>query len=438
MPYGGGGAQEPGRGDRMRTITLLLKLGTTITLSAVALSACSSSTGSGGLPQGAGGTVGAGGSGGSGVGGSIINTDGGNGTAGIGGVLNAAPPCNNTDPNGDGDGDGFTPATGDCNDCTLQMNPGAVDFPGNGVDEDCNGVPDDEPANCDTNPFDIGYGDPNTAAQVIGICRTQTGPSWGLISAQYTLADGSPGMNPVSHGLLQTFGPNVGAREGLNMLALSSGTARAPGDPGYISPANAIMGTTGPTPPGFPVAAPSCPMQPATQPIANDSASLDLQLKVPTNANAFRFDFTFYTYEYPVYICSTFNDFYVTLVDPAPTGAQEGNVSFDNQGNPVSVNNGFLEVCEPQVAGGKQFDCPQGTSELFGTGFDVNPLGFPENHAATGWLVTTAPVPPGQTIRVRFAIWDAGDAILDSTVLIDNFRWDITEGDVPVTVPIPK
>ena len=35
----------------------------------------------------------------------------------------------------------------------------------------------------------------------------------------------------------------------------------------------------------------------------------------------------------------------VALQLPAPPNAQLGNISFDSQGNPVSVNNGFLDAC---------------------------------------------------------------------------------------------
>src|SRR4051812_16051222 len=42
------------------------------------------------------------------------------------GVIN--PPCDFKDPKGDHDGDGFTVADGDCNDCSAAMNPGAQDF----------------------------------------------------------------------------------------------------------------------------------------------------------------------------------------------------------------------------------------------------------------------------------------------------------------------
>jgi RHS repeat-associated protein len=47
----------------------------------------------------------------------------------------------------DGDGDGFSSANGDCDDENAAIHPGADDVPGNGIDEDCNGadsVADDE------------------------------------------------------------------------------------------------------------------------------------------------------------------------------------------------------------------------------------------------------------------------------------------------------
>ena len=44
-------------------------------------------------------------------------------------------------------------------------------------------------------------------------------------------------------------------------------------------------------------------------------------------------------------MCSQYNDFFVSLLNPIPTGQMDGNISFDKQGNPVSVNNAFVEVC---------------------------------------------------------------------------------------------
>ena len=125
-------------------------------------------------------------------------------------------------------------------------------------------------------------------------------------------------MNDLSHGLLPSFGPNVSPREGSNMLGLSSGTARAPGMPGWQSPEMADMATTGTTPPGFPKDSPACPgVQTAADTTAYNPAALELVIKAPKNANTMKFDFDFYTYEFPQYVCTIYNDFFVALVSPA-------------------------------------------------------------------------------------------------------------------------
>jgi hypothetical protein len=122
------------------------------------------------------------------------------------------------------------------------------------------------------------------------------------------------------------------------------------------------------------------------------------------------------------------------------------NISFDKLGNPVSVNNGFVEACDAAVGlkgpGGKSFACALGTSELIGTGFDVMDAslddGSVSSHAATGWLSTTAAIVPGETIRVRFAVWDMFDGGFDSTVLLDHFTWTLVEPTAPVTARPPR
>ncbi len=353
------------------------------------------------------------------------------------------PPCNPTDPHADLDGDGYTPAQGDCNDCDPNMNPGAYDFPGNGVDEDCSGEPDDEPTDCDVG-LPEHANDPFDAAKALGICRVRDEEkrTWGLVNARWVLPDGSPSTpknplagcggppNPQSRGILTGFGPNVQPRQGSSMVAISSGVARA-GKNGD-SPNGANMGTCSAPPAGFPIESPSCPPQFLPSNIANDGMALELEIRVPTNAKSLGFDFNFYTYEFPEYHCSDYNDFFVALLHSGhPQVPANKNISFDNKGNPVSVNNAFVEVCKPNstTPRGTVFPCSLGEAELQGTGF--------EGHAATSWLQTQAGVVPGETILLRFAIWDTGDHVLDSTALIDNFRWDVEEGNVE-TKPVPR
>ncbi len=58
--------------------------------------------------------------------------------AGLGALCEA--PC---DPATDADGDGHSACGADCDDADPQVHPGAVDVCGDGVDQDCSGVPDD-------------------------------------------------------------------------------------------------------------------------------------------------------------------------------------------------------------------------------------------------------------------------------------------------------
>ena len=400
-------------------------------------------SGSGGT-SGQGGAAGSGGgSGSSGTGGSIVTDSGpfidAPVTTDSGNVIN----CPYADDQ-DHDGDGYSYEEGDCNDCDPNANPGAFDVIGGvdggpGVDEDCNDVIDDEPTDCDVG-IDIADPDPMAAARAIGLCRTADANAvgkertWGVISARYVKADGTDGMNALSHGVLPAFGV-ANVQQGASMLALSSGTARAPGQPGYQSSQGAQMGTTSAAPDGYPKESPACPG--VTTGGVNDPAALEVVIRTPTNANSLTFNLNFYTFEFPNYICSEFNDFYVTLMMPRPSGLADDNISFDQDGNPISVNNSLLQVCSPQTAGGKNFSCPLGPSLLQNTGFTGPLIG---EHAATGWLQTRAPVEPGSEITLRFAIWDSGDQVLDSLVLIDKFEWsvDAASGSSTEPVPVPK
>jgi len=333
-----------------------------------------------------------------------------------------------TDPNADEDGDGFSVVQGDCNDCDPNVNPGAIEVIDTepdemGVvpdpaDEDCDGAIDNVPPPCD-GALAINNADPLNGAAAMGLCKVaQDATDWGIVSASYVRADGSAAASPLQHGLLFDFGPNVAPQEGSQMLVLSTGRARIPGQPDVCGMLTCSDSGAGTAPAGFPQDVPACPGLSNI----NDDIALEVTLRAPTNATGFSYNFNFYSFEYPEWVCTSYNDQYIALVDPPPMGAINGNISFDSNNNPVSVNIAFFDVC----AG-----CPLGTGELSGNGFDTwNDAG------ATSWLVTTSPVTGGEEVTIRFAIWDTGDTAYDSTVLLDNFQWIADGGTVSVgTVP---
>jgi hypothetical protein len=125
------------------------------------------------------------------------------------------------------------------------------------------------------------------------------------------------------------------------------------------------------------------------------------------------------------------------------------NISFDSKKNPVSVNNAFFDRCSPSSGltspqGYCTFPsntyCAGGDGELQGTGFYdpstyCGETGQDSGGGMTGWLTTTAPVKPGETITLEFMVWDTGDHIFDSSVLLDNWTWSPTDTTVSTGRP---
>lgn len=152
---------------------------------------------------------------------------------------------------------------------------------------------------------------------------------------------------------------------------------------------------------------------------AFDVGELRMELDVPAGVEGFSFDFAFFTDEYPDYYGTGFNDMFLVWLE---SSTWTGNISFDEQGNPISLNAAFLDFKDAPAQG-----CPNCSApEVEGTAM--------EGHAATRWLTTTAPLTPGDHVTVQFVIFDLTDGILDSTVALDNFRWSCIEGP-PSTEP---
>jgi hypothetical protein len=416
----------------------------------------------------------------------------------VGQIVPSAEVCANgldedctgvADDVGDTDGDGWTKCNGDCCETPSQcsapklVNPGAFEVAGNSVDDDCDGNTDNVLSSCD------GSLASNSAqavdyARAMDLCQTTTeNPAlaqkkWGVIdpssSTSFYRANGAGAPHGNSRSIRQGFGGGVTPLAGGRIAALSSGVAAAQTAPNNVSPSwqafqgGQNMGTTSPVPSDWLTAngnnfpnAPGCP-DPQGGTTANDPIMLKLRIRVPTNAKSFRVSSFFYSSEYPEWVCSAFNDFFLTLLDstfvPGPgelPNPNDKNLAFYDPAPagapfyPVGVNlafgnTGLFQVCKngPTGCGGGSVpgntNTCTGTGQLTGTGFDiVNPpsqfSGEPgwcgsNNQAGggTGWLTTSGNVKPGETIELRFVIWDTGDPWYDSLVLLDNFQWSVT------------
>jgi hypothetical protein len=311
-----------------------------------------------------------------------------------------------TDENADLDGDGYSLCDGECDDQQVLVNPGAVevavkaDGTPEGVDNDCDGLIDEPLEACD---MTLDPADPLSYAKAIEMC----GP-W---VASATFAAGDVNARGI-RGDYGTYVPNWGS----SFTVLSSGLVADANDPGYVNPQpGTAFNNTAAHP--APMGAIGCSSaDPAT---VNDYIELRLEIDVPSNARSFSYDFNFMSAEYPEWVCSSYDDTFIAYLN---SSAFTGNISFDSVGNPVSVNIGFFTVCDGGTG------CTGG-APLAGTGYEGGTGG------GTGWLTTTAPVTGGEHITLRFIIFDEGDWILDSAVLIDNLRWEAEPVDGPVTIP---
>ena len=292
-------------------------------------------------------------------------------------------------------------------------------------------------------------------AKALDLCAitTDAGTGWGVISATLTQADGSSADAAVSHSIRSSFGSGNSPLQGAAMALLSTGTAVAQGDAGFVSfqPGD-DTGTSSAAPSDWLTAndnqfphAPNCPALSGGTSAIN-SEMLTLRIRVPSNARSFSFSANFFSADFPEWVCSPFNDLFVVLLDSgfsgAPTNPADKNLAmyFPPTGAPVPVgvnlasgNTGLFTQCVNGTVGcetgsvmGAISTCAS-TSGLVGTGMDMATPGLCDGNSllggGTGWLVVRGNVVPGEVITLRIAIWDVGDGTLDSLVLLDNFRW---------------
>jgi Putative metal-binding motif len=387
--------------------------------------------------------------------------------------------CDGTvDNTPDQDGDGWTTCQGDCCDSPSGcgspnlVNPGAFEVAGNMVDDDCDGMVDNVLPICDT-ALVSNSGIATDYAKAIDLCATtlENPPTpqqktWGVISAGFYKADGSGTPSANAKSIRKGFGSGVVPLHGSSIAVLSTGVAAAQTapnntNPNWVAPEQgASSGLTSGVPADWLAAngnkfpnAPGCPA-PNGGNVANDPVMLKIRVRVPTNANSFSVSTFFYSAEFPEWVCSPYNDFFLTLLDssfvpaagqvanpkdknlafydPPPAGGAVYpvgvNLAFGNTGLFSQCLNGPTGCASGSVAG--SISTCAGTAQIAGTGFDaVAAMGCGSSNrvgGGTGWLTTGGNVKPGETIELRFVTWDTGDTLYDSTVLLDNFTWSVS------------
>ena len=146
---------------------------------------------------------------------------------------------------------------------------------------------------------------------------------YGFVNATLSYADGTgvSSVNALQYAIFRNFSANVPAPTFNAMASLSSGTARRSFDSGYVNPdgtgysdtnnkAFAPLSFTSQHGGGLP-SKDECPKG---APNVYDSVRLSISLRAPSNALGISFRSRFYTAEYPEWICTQFNDFFLVLL----------------------------------------------------------------------------------------------------------------------------
>jgi len=324
------------------------------------------------------------------------------------------------DPSGccqDGDGDGYGTSCDlgeDCDDGDPLRSPASVELPDDGIDNDCNGEVDEAPpTDCATSPSDPP--------------ETQLAQALGLDVA--TLIDVQLAGNPLGYGAYPTWGalaPLVTTVPGDGLPSENCAFVILANGPAHSSqPQDTVAGDLGITNAIDPAPA---ALQDGAE--IHDLEQLIITVQVPGNAQGFSFDHQLLSAEYPEYVCSEFKDTFYVLVEGEPqldSGART-NVAWDLVGSELTINSGTMQ------------QAPAWTVDITGTGYEAadtfvacnqtpTPTCTPPNPcppyigSTTGWLRTRVPATGGAIVTLTFSIHDEGDGIIDTAVVIDNFRW---------------
>ncbi|HEY2510040.1 MAG TPA: putative metal-binding motif-containing protein, partial [Polyangiaceae bacterium] len=361
----------------------------------------------------------------------------------------------------DCDHDGYD-APADCDDFDATVNPEAYDFPGDAIDNDCDGQADDPVDTCETVPTST-PGTPADFARAADLCAqrsiTHTGAVFDpLIRAEWGQVKGPGGAQvftsqtkPQQVNIVSSFGQNA-VRQGKTMFGLSNGPwgATDPRSSPALDPAGFKLDDACADIPLTGLDCAGLSGNTATAKLSvQDWAELTLWVKVPSNAHAMHFDFAFFSSEFNQWWNAAANDAFFVLVSSASLSGV--NVAKDAHGLAITVNSGFFQLCpappgpaglsQSKAAGLQQCVGPAGDAAqgilgaLAGTGYDGAAVGSNDTATAvdgseyvygggSGWLTGSFGVTPGEELQMRIVVMDTFDGLKDSTVLVDKLGWE--------------
>src|SRR5262249_3583999 len=158
----------------------------------------------------------------------------------------------------------------DCNDQDPLVNPGAMEVPGDMVDNNCDGQIDEPILPCEGG----NKSDPMTYAGSIELCKP-----W------VTMAKLNADSDPKSHAIRTVLGTGYKPKQGSNFIMLSTGLAVDKKDASWVEPQPGTSFTNDDQNP-LPMQNNGCGMLPDELSV-HDYVELTLTLKVPTNAQSF-------------------------------------------------------------------------------------------------------------------------------------------------------
>jgi hypothetical protein len=141
----------------------------------------------------------------------------------------------------------------------------------------------------------------------------------------------------------------------------------------------------------------------------NDANSITITFTTSPETQSILFDFVFGSEEFPDFVGSI-NDAFGAYLD-------NGQVSFDVQGKPITVNNNFFKFNNSGLTAGGGLNSDPDVAGKTGVNFDI------EYDGLTAVIRTQAPINTAlATHTLKFTIADAFDDILDSGVFISRLQ----------------